>query len=1764
MAFDLSTATPIDGSSPTRPSNTKGFDLSTARPIDDSDVTSNADEGALAAGTRGAVEAVVPGFAGLAGFGAGMKAAAPVAARAAAATPGPAIAKGLVGGAVALTGGLAGAFGASSGAAWVQNKLYAIVDPEGYKNSQTAKEQHPTASAVGSVVGGLAGMSPKTIPEVAGKFFTKPIVQRSISAGLTGTLDVGQQAATEDSIDWTRAGAAAVGGFAAPGFNPAGKAAYDVGGKLVPGRTAPGGGTRPPTDSTEAPKPLTPSEAGIKKNEDSLIREFELGTNPNKQLDQAAFLDTTTGDYIKQGARHDELLKKNPDLIAGFLLKDGTFVTRKEAATIAKDQHADKLVNEIDPKRGLHSDDFGPERMDALKAKDFATFDSMQPGESITLYRGETKENEAGGQWWTTDPNKAAKYGKVEQVTLTSETIGKHAAQGHGGPNEFVFPTEGKRPADLVKLEPKSAVQKEDDIFWKYEKIKQQHEDALASSGKYSKEQIEALNQQRLSLRDELLSAKLATIKDPVLRKMAFEASADDPFLNSNNISNVGDLVRHLKGKFGDNHYISQMLDVLNVDPHTNTFVLSVDEFKRQAQKYGASLTAPAFWNDQGIFIAEGRGTNAIVVAHEIGHAALATKIEQIQALPANHPDAVRLKKLVSNIENILADVKSKVDLNKLSISGTNKLFYALSDVHEFISDGLFQPTVIQELMAIDRANPNLGFIDKILKAVSDFFGMNSKQYTAFHDLIASVSKLSEVDMPNTAAYMQAVDPNSTAPRPSFRGASPESSSSDIKTIKEKYDPRKEELYEEINQFSNYLNINNWKLVGKNRDGEIIYENRATDVAGPGGEYSDQIAEIDGKFYKYSEEYGMAVGKGYKSLDDLLTNSEYVDYGIKARQDLKEYEEYAKRNKPTSSKDTAPSSNSIDVKYEDKPGSDLENWKQKVLRLHKETSASEKQSDPDTWTSQEKAAWKSGDWKEFSRLRGYSEKEIKVFQEYLDTVKEGADKHGWSLEDIQSWELFGERTISSKESGAASASPDPVAVDPRRYDPRRVTDEADLKLKGKELYASKGEAAAREFIQGYERYKQDWLDPVKFVEDSVELNINNQMAIRRNVTNNAERLKEMVPDAATREQVAIAIDAKKTDTLTGPAKALADKYTSDMKDIGERALKEGVVKGLLTDYVTHIVNWADFPKGALDTFLGDVFKTAGDSTKKMSPESRFGMERKIETFTQLERVLADINDRIALAGKDFKLEIKTKDIAEIYKQYGLSMEKAIENKKLVESVLTARNPAGESLIRRVTDEAPLPRGWEMINDRQFAGYAVHPDLAPALKFAFETKGGTILNGLYTVSQAIKRLNVIASFFHAKSLLEVLSSTGTPIYTPLKEVGLGIVDKVQGTELSGIRKAVEQFKKGGLGDSVDKWIRGGLVLEIPQDVKIGVLGSIGKFADSMIGKYGPKTHILESALTTTEKYTLGITDKITWDYLHTGGKLYVADKYLERARIDAGKKGIPFDEAASRKEITSFVNKAFGGLNWFQEARSVQNEFGKRMAMAAYSPEGRKYLQLLLFAPDWTISTIKAFTAALPKELNPLKMHPIEGIRGMATPSTQADYARLYQFKTAITYLTLLNGINLLTADRPIWENKDPTRIEFDDGTSMQAMKHAMEPYHWIADPAKTLTNKLGFLPKAAIVATTGLEYPSPYAPKIVDPSAFNRAKAIASMALPFQVSAAMSAPEGEGLKRALYGTGGIPLYGSTPDQIKAKNKERNKQIQKKNKEYREREREAGR
>ena len=782
----------------------------------------------------------------------------------------------------------------------------------------------------------------------------------------------------------------------------------------------------------------------------------------------------------------------------------------------------------------------------------------------------------------------------------------------------------------------------------------------------------------------------------------------------------------------------------------------------------------------------------------------------------------------------------------------------------------------------------------------------------------------------------------------------------------------------------------------------------------------------------------------------------------------------------------------------------------------------------------------------------------------LDDVLE----HGTSLvkksKDFTSTEI-GPTTLPSK------SVKEMMREEEGKPDPRDMKDEDDFYKTAVDIYEKSGDKAAIEFYEGYKQYKKTWLEPVKETEDFVSINLQNKLAGERVTSNNkAEILDIATKDNVNLEDLTYKID--RGDKLDGAEKTIADKFRTFMDDLGKRAMDAGVINGWHEDYVArNVVSEGAAPKGALEEFMRDIFGKGEGGSGGTKTTTKYGEQRRLKTREDLLNHLDGINGWLAENGKDYRFKLKSDNLADIYADYAHSVEKAIENKNLVTKLKQVRNAAGEALIRPITKEDPLPHGWEVMDNSELAGYAIHPDLKPALGFVFDAGPGQLMQALGTISQVTKRINVIGSFFHAKSLMEVMSSAQIPIWTPVKEaIVLPLVEKgvkaVTGKELqlSAISKAVEQYRKGGVGDNVDKWIRSKLQLDAPEDVSRGMLTSIGKFGDAMIGKYGPKTRVLESSLSTVEKYTLGLFDKYTWDYLHTGGKLMVADAYLDKARRQAAEQGKFFDEDAARTEIARFVNDSFGGLNWFDAARSAETELGKRMAMAAYSPAGRRSLQLVLFAPDWTISTLRAFSSALPKGLNPTKWSPVEGAKGLMTPTTKADYARLYQFKTAVTYLTLINVINMMISNRPVWENKDPTRIEWPDGTSMQAMKHAMEPVHWIMDPDKTLSNKLGFIPKALIVGIAGTEYASPNAPKLVDRSATNRLATAAQGALPFQVSAAKDAPKGEGAKRALLGTMGFPVYGSTPEQRKLKNAERELQTKELAWKYRDKEIKAGR
>jgi hypothetical protein len=189
------------------------------------------------------------------------------------------------------------------------------------------------------------------------------------------------------------------------------------------------------------------------------------------------------------------------------------------------------------------------------------------------------------------------------------------------------------------------------------------------------------------------------------------------------------------------------------------------------------------------------------------------------------------------------------------------------------------------------------------------------------------------------------------------------------------------------------------------------------------------------------------------------------------------------------------------------------------------------------------------------------------------------------------------------------------------------------------------------------------------------------------------------------------------------------------------------------------------------------------------------------------------------------------------------------------------------------------------------------------------------------------------------------------------------------------------------------------------------------------------------------------------------------------------RGVPRKAAAVA--AASFANSIFGSLDWFRLTQEVGSRYGRDAAYMFFNPSGKRAMQFLLFAPDWTFSTFRSVYMALP---------------GSVDDSALAGLHRRYLVKTGLYYLTIANGINLATSGKFIWQNNDPTRIELADGRTLQFSKHAMEPFEFMQDAIQTADNKLGFYPRIAgeiAVGTQWLAHSPHYAPPIVPPGGWH-------------------------------------------------------------------------
>ena len=661
-------------------------------------------------------------------------------------------------------------------------------------------------------------------------------------------------------------------------------------------------------------------------------------------------------------------------------------------------------------------------------------------------------------------------------------------------------------------------------------------------------------------------------------------------------------------------------------------------------------------------------------------------------------------------------------------------------------------------------------------------------------------------------------------------------------------------------------------------------------------------------------------------------------------------------------------------------------------------------------------------------------------------------------------------------------------------------------LGGKVDYPVEGAALASAILLG-----RKFLKPNIARESDAAINIRNGnlKAWDRVRATTVENINKLVPDQARREAIAEAIQVGARGHLSENERLVYDLVRQMNDEIGKDAVDAKILRSLRENYITSIVEFAPGVKKTEQQALIDKILGRLDSDGGAGPGTRFARARKYDTFSELNK---------AIEGTE--LQIKTKDVGEIFNLYTKSMRKAIEDRILIDFHKTAKATDGLPYIAKRDSYKRFPPGFRKIDHPQLDNVAVHPEAYDGLKIILENSDPNIVTaGLYGLSQAVKRSNVFGSLFHAKSLAEVyILAMGSSI------IPKGIRDWKRPKTV--IDQALKQFHEGGLGDTIDGLIKEGLQLEVPDDVSTTIIGDLGRLADS---KFNTK---LGSGVADKIDYVNKKTDKVTWDYMHVGGKSAIALKAVETFTINNAelhtKDPVRYPLKSKQeiyREAARFANDATGGLDWFRIATEAKTKLGRDVSLHFASPEGRRLAQIIAFAPDWAVSTLRAGFNSFGKSET--------GFRGLLKPTNAVDLYRQYALRSAALWITVLNGMQYALTGTPIWENKDPTRLEFADGTSLQPAKHSAEAVHAGMDPVKFAMNKLGFVPSLLADVASARYGAGPLAQ-----SGDSIVEHTVKKALPFTVSPLVQPylTPGQRIGRSLSGAGGVPIYGLTEHQ----------------------------
>jgi len=422
---------------------------------------------------------------------------------------------------------------------------------------------------------------------------------------------------------------------------------------------------------------------------------------------------------------------------------------------------------------------------------------------------------------------------------------------------------------------------------------------------------------------------------------------------------------------------------------------------------------------------------------------------------------------------------------------------------------------------------------------------------------------------------------------------------------------------------------------------------------------------------------------------------------------------------------------------------------------------------------------------------------------------------------------------------------------------------------------------------------------------------------------------------------------------------------------------------------------------------------------------------------------AEVTGRNTKTGKALKLISpgKKPDAAEpgeyVSLKHDLLMDMVPSNKKVIKRIDAAVQKSD------LPFEEKFKLRKQLIDDAYENGnlkktYVFTP-AARSLQFlldANEEKG--LLRAISNLNFLQKRLSVGYSFFHAAALMESMIFAGVGVTRALKVP----VSYFSGKQTSAKRLMLE----GGNGDDYIVAMKSGVMFSHPDDIGYhrfyDLINNAQNVADRVGGPFAK--YLVKQGIDKLVTKPFKFIDAVTWDHVFNQGKLYTFQTARLKLLENPKARNLPLAEINKRAAV--FTNDAYGGLNWAQIYDDISNPILKKIAGAAYTPSGRRYMQLALFAPDWTTANLRILGRALPV--------------ANKDPISRKLY-QAYAIRAGLIYATFGSALQYMFTGKSLLENKDPTKINLGNGDTMVFSKQLMEPLHWAVHPYKTLVSKQG-------------------------------------------------------------------------------------------------------